>query len=83
MTTTTLTYGKVISSVTETNNTGKVETFKVSQLPSKLADLVSFDMRLGKSVLTKTVRLIESLGFTVSVDETYGFEWEVNLNCTK
>ena len=84
MTTTQLKYGKIITSIQENldTNISTVKTFKVSDLVSFISDLECFAIQLNKTVLKKTIKKIESLGFTVDLDESYGFEWEVKLYCS-
>tara|TARA_R110000823_G_C15648873_1_gene470748 strand:+ start:38 stop:295 length:258 start_codon:yes stop_codon:yes gene_type:complete len=84
MTTTQITYGKALTIISQNLNTGlsKVFTSKVSNLVSLISDLECFAIRLNKTVLNKTIKKIEALGFSVDVDDSYGFEWEVKLYCS-
>ena len=84
MTTTQITYGKALTVISQNLNTGlsKVFTSKVSNLVSLISDLECFAIRLNKTVLNKTIKKIEALGFSVDVDNSYGFEWEVKLYCS-
>tara|TARA_R110000803_G_scaffold23069_5_gene56869 strand:- start:3322 stop:3579 length:258 start_codon:yes stop_codon:yes gene_type:complete len=84
MTTTQITYGKALTIISQNLNTGlsKVFTSKVSNLVSLISDLECFAIRLNKTVLNKTIKKIEALGFSVDVDNSYGFEWEVKLYCS-
>ena len=84
MTTTQITYGKALTVISQNLNTGlsKVFTSKVSNLVSLISGLECFAIRLNKTVLNKTIKKIESLGFSVDVDDSYGFEWEVKLYCS-
>ena len=83
MITTSIKYGKILTSIQEDLNTNvsTVKTFKVSQLPSYVSNLECFSIQLNKTVLNKTIKKIESLGFSVDIDEDYGFDWEVKLYC--
>ena len=84
MTTTQITYGKALTVISQNLNNGlsKVFTSKVSNLVSLISDLECFAIRLNKTVLNKTIKKIEALGFSVDVDDSYGFEWEVKLYCS-
>lgn len=84
MTTTQITYGKVLSVVTENLKTGdnRIFTSKISQLESIISSKECFAIRLNKTVLKRTVKRIEALGFDIDIDEDYGFEWECKLYCS-
>lgn len=79
----TFNYGKKITKITEANGFGIVKSFAVSKLEQNLADVTEFDMKLGVSVLNKTVKLLKSLGFNITINEAWGFEWEVQIIATR
>lgn len=83
MKTTTIKYGKILTVMTEDNGVNTIEKGKVSELPSILSDLECFSLQLSNTVLKKTVKLIDSLGFDIHEIEGYGFDWETKLVCTK
>lgn len=82
---TSITYSKIITIITEDTSTSisKVETVKVSGLKDIISGLECFSIRLNNTVTRKTIKLIESLGFDVHTDDSYGFDWEVMIVCTK
>ena len=81
---TSIKYNKIISVITENTDTkqGTVASYKVSELESVLKSLECFSMTLNKTVLKKTVKKIEALGFEIIEDSEWGFDWETKLICT-
>ena len=77
-------YSKIITTLQHDTDTDKytINTLKVSKLKDYLQTLECCSIVLGTSVLKKTLKMLNSLGFQVTIDEAYGFEWEVKLYCT-
>jgi len=84
MTTTQITYGKRLSVVSQdlNSNIGVVYTAKISELENIISEVDCFAIRLNNTVLKRTIKRIESLGFDITIDENYGFEWECKLYCS-
>tara|TARA_R110002020_G_scaffold203143_5_gene406476 strand:- start:957 stop:1214 length:258 start_codon:yes stop_codon:yes gene_type:complete len=84
MTITQITYGRILTVISEDTNTkiNKIFTSKISNLESIISNLECFAIRLNKTVLNKTVKKIESLGFDVDVDYSYGFDHEIKIYCS-
>jgi hypothetical protein len=82
---TSITYNKIITVITEDTSTSvsTVKSVKVSGLKDIISDLECFSIKLNKTVTRKTVKLIESLGFDIHSDDSYGFDWETMIVCTK
>jgi ribosomal protein L32E len=81
MTTTQIKYNKVLNVIQDNNGLITVSVKKVSELETIISNLECFSIALDNSKIKKTVKIIESLGFSVDVDETYGFEWESKIYC--
>jgi hypothetical protein len=82
---TSIKYGKILTVITENETTGtaKVETFKVSKLREIIQFMTEFKCSLNNTVLKRTVKKIQEAGFSVTINEDYGFEWESLISCHK
>jgi hypothetical protein len=80
-----ITYGKTLSIIQEDLITGKTIIFvkKISQLSELINGLESFSIRVCKSKIKKTINKISLLGFDFSVNNDFGFDWEVKITCFK
>jgi hypothetical protein len=83
MTTANITYGKSLTIIEENFDTKETKIFmlKVGELKSFISGLDCFSIQLSKSVLKKTIKAAQELGFDCEVDESFGFEWEVKMFC--
>ena len=82
MTTMFIKYGKILSVVKNTNGVNSVYTEKISNISKVISGVENFSISLSLSKVNKTIKLIESLGFNVEIDNNYGFDFECKLNCT-
>ena len=85
MTTTQIKYGKIITAIQEDLTTGKatIKTFKSSELVEFVSNLECFAIQLNNTIVKRTINKIKELGFEVDTDESFGFDWEVKIYCTK
>jgi len=81
MTTLNIKYGKTLGIVKNKKGINSVFTEKVSNLYKVITDVESFSIVLSLSKVKKTVKTIESLGFSVEIDFDYGFEFECKMYC--
>jgi hypothetical protein len=81
MTTTNIKYGKLLTVIQSNNGINKVFTAKVSELNKIVSGLESFSIQLSLTKVNKTVKLIESLGFSTEIDNLFGFEFECKIYC--
>jgi hypothetical protein len=81
MTTTNIKYGKLLTVIQSNNGINKVFTAKVSELNKIVSGLESFSIQLSLTKVNKTVKLIESLGFSTEIDNSFGFEFECKIYC--
>jgi hypothetical protein len=81
MTTTSIKCGKLLSVIQSNNGINKVFTSKVSELNKIVSGLESFSIQLSLTKVNKTVKLIESLGFSTEIDNSFGFEFECKIYC--
>jgi hypothetical protein len=79
MTTTNIKYGKLLSVIQSNNGINKVFTAKVSELNKIVSGLESFSIQLSLTKVNKTVKLIESLGFSTEIDNSFGFDFECKI----
>lgn len=81
MTTTNIKYGKKLGVIQSNNGINNVFTAKVSELSNIISGLECFSIQLSLTKVNKTVKLIESLGFSIDTDSDYGFEFECKIYC--
>ena len=81
MTTTNIKYGKVLTAIKTQNETSSISTEKVSDLYKIISDVETFSIVLSLSKVTKTIKIIESLGFSVEIDNDFGFDFECKMYC--
>ena len=77
----TIKLNKISSVITETG----VRTFKTRKaLFSFISTLENgFELTCNDTISSKTIKALESLGFNVELDSTWGFDWEVKLFAVK
>lgn len=81
MTTTNIKYGKVLTAIKTQNETSNIFTEKVSDLYKIVSDVETFSIVLSLSKVKKTIKIIESLGFSVEIDSDFGFDFECKMYC--
>lgn len=81
MKTTNIKYGKVLTAIKTQNNTTSISTEKVSNLSKIVSDVETFSIVLSLSKVKKTIKIIESLGFGVEIDNNFGFDFECKIYC--
>jgi hypothetical protein len=81
MTTTKITYGKILTVIESNDGLNKVYTSKILGLDKIIAGLECFSIRISLTKVNKTLKLIESLGFLVDIDYSYGFDFECKIYC--
>ena len=72
-------YNKIVTVITENN--GQSSVFNIKSKKSAmdfLSTLNSFEMHISSNI-KRVVSNLEKLGFNVSIDESFGFEWECKL----
>lgn len=74
-------YGKILSVIKSKNNITSVFTEKISKLDKVIIGAESFAIILSLTKLKKTVKKIESLGYSCDIDYDYGFEFECKMYC--
>jgi translation initiation factor 6 (eIF-6) len=80
--TTSIKYGKMVTVITEVNNQGVIKTYNKTNFLNLLPSIESFEMVIGVNIKS-VIKKIESLGFNVLVNDSWGFDWEVKLTCAK
>ena len=78
-----ITWNKILTVITETGARGIVSTHKVGAFSDVVSDFSSLEVRVLDTTEKKAVRLLESAGFTVSINHEWGFEWDVMLTASK
>lgn len=81
MKTTNITYGKTLTVIQTENGISSIFTERISNLSQVICDVESFAIRLSLSKIKKTVKIVESLGFSVDIDYDFGFEFECKMYC--
>ena len=74
-------YNRVLNVIQTVGSFTTVSTKKVGELENVISNLECFAITLDNNKIKKTIKKIESQGFTVELDESFGFEWESKLFC--
>ena len=81
MTTLNIKYGKVLTAIKTQNETSSISTEKISDLYKIVAEVETFSIVLSLSKVKKTIKIIQSLGFSVELDKDFGFDFECKMYC--
>ena len=81
----TISHGKINTKIVEVNNTLEgITTFKHGELETFLEDVSQFAYtKVPLKKLDALKAKLAALGYSVEVDEKWGFEWECKLFCKK
>lgn len=83
MTITKIKYGKSLTIYQESKEGARTYSRKVSDLVEEIKNLECFSIQLSKNLVKRTTKKLENLGFEISIDENWGFDWEVKMYGTK
>jgi len=79
----TIKYGKKVTVSKTVNGAGSIKTWSTkAKFFQNLPSMDCFEMIVSSNI-NSVVSKIESLGFNVVVDDSWGFEWECKLIATK
>tara|TARA_R110000751_G_scaffold132695_5_gene235245 strand:- start:3122 stop:3400 length:279 start_codon:yes stop_codon:yes gene_type:complete len=81
MTITHIKYNRVLNVIQTVGAFTTVSTKKICELENVILNLESFAITLDNNKIKKTIKKIEAQGFTVELDESFGFEWESKMYC--
>lgn len=81
MTITHIKYNRVLNVIQTIGAFTSVSTKKISELENVISNLECFVITLDNNKIKKTIKKIEAQGFTIELDESFGFEWESKLYC--
>ena len=79
---TTVTLNKIATVITESNGFNTVKSMNKQQFFATCSTLSNIEIKCSVAI-KQTVKKLESLGFNVLVDNSFGFEWECKLICSK